>query len=213
MSVAIRGRFDLGLALVVGLSATGCGSGQSSPDGGQSSLPPLPRGSDVAPVEVPLTASTITDFISFAGRSGRQEVPFIRSELEKARSDAAIVDGMLAALSASWRYENGGHVVGDVSIVVVTFELVKHLRSARASAVLEGMVWRPIPAVGAADPFSVIEALEMSAVEALACIADGTAQAAITKIVNSHPSKGVRDAAANQVANQYCKFDQTYYNP
>lgn len=157
--------------------------GQKSPEAGANDAPPrLPGGGggNVAPAEVPLTASNVVEFITFAGRSGKQEDSYIRGELEKARADNAITDAMLAALSDSWRYTNGQQYVEDVSTVVITFELVKELRSARASSLLEDMAWRPIPVVDAADPLSVISILEVSAVEALACIPDPGAQAAIT---------------------------------
>jgi hypothetical protein len=215
--VETHARSDLACVLFASCLIAACSNGaQKSPGAGAADAPArLPGGGSgtVAPAEVPLTASTVVEFITFAGRSGKQEDPYIRGELEKARADNAIIDGILAALSNSWRYTSGQQYVDDVSTVVITFELAKELRSARAAALFEDMAWRPIPVVDAGDPLSVISILEVSAVEALACIPDPGAQAAITKIVNMHPDKSVRDAAANQIRNQYCNYDQSYYNP
>jgi hypothetical protein len=182
-----------------------------------SSAPPPPMSPD-PPASIPLTVATADAFVSFAGASTSGQLGYIRNQIDSARGDSAITTALLDLLAASWRLENGQHVVPDHSRTLIIFEIVKGLRAVEAVDELHEMIWRPLPPQ---DPnadvqlslHDILGELETAAAGALVCVPGAEAAALVQEVIASHPDQAVRVLTERQVTNQWCEFLQTALNP
>jgi hypothetical protein len=195
------------IASLVLLAACGS-SGQDEPG-----LPPPLEGGFHAPEPVPLSPETVEDFIDFAGASTRDQLEDVRAQIDAARGNEAVARAMFDALARVWWLEGTENRTADFGRVLVIFQIIKHLAPGSWAAELHGYVTRPLPPQTEAPDglFSErdgIEMLESDAVDALVCIRTKEAEALVQSVLADHPSKSVRDEAARQLANQWCKFGQ-----
>lgn len=212
------------LSMACAASLLACGGGESraptptSASHGADSGPPPWHYDGQPPDPVPLTADTIDAFILFVAGSVRSQQDYVRAQIDAARGSDVIANGLFAALARTWWMEDGENRCPDTGIAIIILEILTQLGDGPHARELEAYVTRPLPAPqqvpdGMLDEREVVEMLESAAVDALVCVDTDEARAMVQRIVAEHPSRAVRVAASEQVANRWCKFAETANNP
>jgi hypothetical protein len=164
-------------------------------DGGRPGLRPVP---------VPLTEDSVVQFLHYVASSTKADEEYVASEIDRAKSNAVIVQRILDELARGWPATKP--FPSDINYQLVIFAVVKHLQTDAAADLLHEMVWRPQAGPKGSDPETGLEVAEAGAVEAFACIPSERVATWVNEIIASHPDPGVRAMAAGQRAQQKCRF-------
>lgn len=209
---------SLSLRVAVAALLVAACSGTSRP-AGDNHPPPPPPPSTPLPV-VPLTASTLREFINYAARSTGVDSEAIRTELGKAQSDVSVAHGLLAELSTDWDLSaNGQQTFGDWGRALIILDIIKCLQSAAIVDDIHTRVWWPIPVTdqpgspSGLTPAQLADGMESSAVEALNCMPAANVPSLVQEVAQSHPDQGVRGAATDALLYRYCLWGQDRTHP
>jgi hypothetical protein len=176
------------LALLFCVIATACSAGAGSDQDSAVTAAPVAPAAQMPHLVGPRPArERATEFVRYAASSKKAELDELRAHLAEARDDDEVI-GAIAERAM---------LTSDHSEALLSVALLGEMKSVHARRHLHNIVSQPLPAWTGEEnsPRIDMEMLQSKAVDGLAYLHDGDADAEVLHIAGAHESRAVRAEA------------------